>query len=57
MTKFIDWASYKIELKNDVSRLIYKYTRRNPIIIPVLISTDVDSIKSKRNEKNVQQVA
>jgi len=57
VTKFIDWASYKNELKNDVSRLIYKYTRRNPIIIPVLISTDVDSIKQKKLEKAVQQVA
>lgn len=48
VNKFIDWASYKNDLKTEVSRLIYKYTRRNPIIIPVLISTDVEAIKQKK---------
>ena len=51
VNRFIDWASYKNDLKNDVSRLIYKYTRRNPIIIPVLISTDVEGLKQKKQEK------
>lgn len=55
INKYIDWSSYKTELKNDVSRLIYKYTRRNPIIIPVLISTDVDSIKQKKQEKKQEE--
>ena len=41
VNRFINWVDYKMDLKNEVGRLLYKYTRRNPIIIPVLISTDL----------------
>lgn len=41
--KFVNWVDYKSDLKNDISRLIYKACKSNPIIIPVLISTDPDS--------------
>lgn len=44
-TKFINWSEFKSALKNDISHYIYKNTRRNPIIIPVLISTDLDLVK------------
>lgn len=53
LSKFIEWADYKNDLKNEVSRLVYKYTRRSPIIIPVLISTDVENIKQKKAEKKI----
>lgn len=50
VNKFINWSDYKGDLKNEVGRLLYKYTRRNPMIIPVLISTDVESLKNKENK-------
>ncbi len=48
VNKFINWSDYKMELKNEIGRVLYKYIRRNPIVIPVLISTDVDSIKKTK---------
>ena len=47
ITKFIKWADFKMGLKNEISYLIYKEIKRNPIIIPVLISTDLDGIKKE----------
>ena len=43
--KFINWSEYKTALKNEVSHYIYKEIKRSPIIIPVLISTDLEAIK------------
>ncbi len=43
--KFVNWSEFKNDLKNDLSRLIYKTTKANPIIIPVLISTDPDYVR------------
>ena len=36
----IDWAEFKSDIRNAEARLIYKAADANPIIIPVLISTD-----------------
>jgi hypothetical protein len=36
----IDWSEFKSDIRNSVSRLIYKQADASPIIIPVLISTD-----------------
>ncbi len=44
-SKFINWSDYKTSLKNEISHYIYKDTKRNPIIIPVLISTDMEIMK------------
>ena len=44
-TKFINWSEFKTNMKNEILHFIYKTTKRNPIIIPVLISTDLDLIK------------
>lgn len=44
-SKFINWSEYKTNLKNEISHYIYKNTKRNPIIIPVLISTDLEALK------------
>ncbi len=44
-SKFINWSDFKTTLKNEISHFIYKDTKRNPIIIPVLISTDLDLVK------------
>ena len=46
-TKFINWSDYKLAIKNEISHLVYKEMKRNPIIIPVLISTDIEAIKTK----------
>ena len=43
--KFINWSDYKTQLKNEISHYVYKDLKKSPIIIPVLISTDMDSIK------------
>jgi ribonuclease J len=39
--KYIDWRMYKDMLRDDVSRYLYRNTKRRPIIIPVLIDTQV----------------
>lgn len=39
--KYINWRTYKNNLRDQLSRYLYKETRRNPIIIPVLIDTQV----------------
>lgn len=46
ITKFINWSDFKTAIKNEVSHYIYKEVKKSPIIIPVLISTDLDSIKT-----------
>ena len=43
--KFINWSEYKTSLKNELSHYIYKEIKRSPIIIPVLISTDLENMK------------
>ncbi len=37
--KYIDWRVYKEAVKDGISKLLYKSTKRRPIIIPVLIDT------------------
>ncbi len=44
-SKFINWSEYKTSLKNEISHYIYKESRKSPIIIPVLISTDLENIR------------
>ncbi|MGM9970576.1 MAG: ribonuclease J, partial [Anaeroplasma sp.] len=44
-SKFINWSEYKTALKNEISHYIYKEIKRSPIIIPVLISTDLENMK------------
>lgn len=43
-TKFINWSDFKTGIKNEVSHLVYKMIKRNPIIIPILISIDFEYI-------------
>ncbi|MFA7589077.1 MAG: ribonuclease J, partial [Acholeplasmataceae bacterium] len=40
-SKYINWNEYKRDVRNEISRFIYQETRRNPITIPVIISTEV----------------
>lgn len=40
--KFVNWSEFKTELRGNIASLIYKETRRSPIIIPVLISTEYE---------------
>lgn len=39
--KYINWNDYKRDVRNEVNRFIYQETRRSPITIPVIISTEV----------------
>lgn len=41
--KFINWNDFKADVKNEVAKYIYKEIKRNPIIIPVLLSTEVNN--------------
>ena len=45
VNKFINWSEYKNTLKTELSHAIFKKSKRSPIIIPVLISTDLDDVK------------
>ena len=45
VNKFINWSEYKNSLKTELAHHIYKKTKRSPIIIPVLISTDMENAK------------
>ncbi len=37
--KYVDWKVFREMLKDDISKHLYKVTKRRPIIIPVLIDT------------------
>jgi ribonuclease J len=39
--KYIDWRVYKDLLKDDLSKYLYRSTKRKPIVIPVLIDTQI----------------
>ena len=39
--KYINWRTYKSNVKTHISKYLYKETRRNPIVIPVLIDTQI----------------
>lgn len=41
IANYVDWNSYKRNFRNEASKYIYQKTRRNPIIIPVIISTEI----------------
>ena len=38
--KYINWNEFKRDVRNEVNRYIYQVTRRSPITIPVIISTE-----------------
>ncbi len=40
--KYINWNDYKRDVRNEVNRYIYQETRRSPITIPVIISTEAN---------------
>lgn len=39
--KYVNWKTYKNNVKDQLSRYLYKETKRQPIIIPVLIDTQL----------------
>ena len=41
--RFINWVEFKNELKSEISKYVYKKTKTNPIIIPVIISTELEN--------------
>lgn len=40
--KYINWNEYKRDVRNEVNRYIYQETKRSPITIPVIISTETN---------------
>ncbi len=38
--KYINWNEYKLEVRDEISKYLYAETRRRPITIPVIISTE-----------------
>lgn len=41
--KFINWVEFKNDVKTEISKYVYKKTKTNPIIVPVIISTEPDN--------------
>lgn len=41
-SRFINWVEFKNEVKTELSKYVYKKTKTNPIIIPVIISTELE---------------
>ena len=41
--RFINWIEFKNEVKNEINKYVYKKTKTNPIIIPVIISTEPEN--------------
>lgn len=39
--KYINWNDYKRDVRNEINHYIYQQTRRSPITIPVIISTEI----------------
>lgn len=39
--RYIDWRTYKDGVKDEVSRYLYKMTKRRPIVIPVIVDTQL----------------
>lgn len=39
--KYINWNEYKRDVRSNVNRYIYQEIKRNPITIPVIISTEI----------------
>jgi len=39
--KYVDWRVYKDNVKDGISKFLYKETKRRPIIIPVIIDTQL----------------
>ena len=38
--KYINWNEYKSQVRDEVSKYVYQSSRRRPITIPVIISTE-----------------
>ena len=41
-SRFINWVEYKNELRNEISKMIYKISKNTPMLIPVIISTELE---------------
>ncbi len=39
-SRFVNWNDYKKEIKDEISRFLYKELQRSPVIIPIIIATD-----------------
>lgn len=50
VNKFINWVDFKSEVKTEINKYVFKKTKTNPIIIPVIISTEKMGKKAKTTE-------
>ena len=41
-SRFINWVEYKNDLRNDISKVVYKISKNSPMVIPVIISTELE---------------
>ena len=39
-SRFVNWNDYKKEIKDAISRFLYKELQRSPVIIPIIIATE-----------------
>ena len=42
--RYIDWRTYKESIREEVSRYLFRETKRKPVVIPVIIDTQSDKI-------------
>lgn len=42
--RYIDWRVYKESIREEVSRYLFRETKRKPIVIPVIIDTQSDKV-------------
>ena len=41
-SKFLNWVEYKSDLKNEISKYLFKKTKTNPMVISAIISTELE---------------
>ncbi|VEU82520.1 ribonuclease J [Acholeplasma hippikon] len=46
-SKYINWNDYKAEVREEIAKYLYSETRRKPITIPVIISTELKEAKTQ----------
>lgn len=46
-SKYINWNDYKGEVREEIAKFLYSETRRKPITIPVIISTEIKEPKTQ----------
>ena len=48
-----DWAKFKLKLRDEISDLLYKQTKRNPMILPVINEVDAGRVNNPERSRRV----